>query len=179
MGLTRIETERLWLRPLSVADAEAVFAWAGDPLSTQYMAWPRHRSLEDTRAVLEGFVRLAQSRVPNFDRPMGIVRKDDGTLIGSTGLHQDGPHSVRSGWILSAHHRGKKYASEACLALFATAFAELPWLQTVHVAAHPDNHSSIALAVKLGFRTWGTVRADFPQLGLRHFEVPLYRLNRP
>lgn len=179
MSLDRIETERLILRPMTVADAEAMHAWASDKVTTQYMSFQSHASMEATCDVLRRFERLARSQPPALDRPLGIVRKDYGTLIGSTGLHQDSPSSVSTGWILAASQRGRKFAYEGCLGLFATAFAELPWLRTIHAQIHPDNHVSLGLALKLGFRPWGTVHHDYPQLGLQHFEVPQYRLLRP
>jgi ribosomal-protein-alanine N-acetyltransferase len=178
VSFDRIETERLILRPLEKEDAEVVFEWAGDPLNTQYVDWPCHKNIDVTKAVIADFKVRATSDTPRLDRALGIQLKT-GTLIGSLGLHQDSQHTLRGGWVLEPRFAGKQYASEASLALFATAFAELPWLQEIHAALHPMNHRAVALAVRLGFRVWGSVYRDFPQLHLKGFEVPLYRLKRP
>ena len=37
MHSVTLETDRLILRPLTVADAEAVFVWASDPIVNRYM----------------------------------------------------------------------------------------------------------------------------------------------
>ncbi len=47
------ETVRLALRRPAAGDIEAIFSrYAGDPEVTRFLAWPRHESLEDTRAFL-------------------------------------------------------------------------------------------------------------------------------
>lgn len=51
--LEKVSTDRLILRPLKHADLHNVYAYASDPDVTYYMDWPRHRSLEDSRAWLE------------------------------------------------------------------------------------------------------------------------------
>ena len=49
-----LETERLLLRRPRQADEPAIFSrYASDPEATRYMAWPTHRSLDDTRAFLD------------------------------------------------------------------------------------------------------------------------------
>lgn len=164
---------------MTVGDAQAMFEWAGDAVTTQFMAWPMHASPEDSANVLKGMEGLLQSRPPNLHRAYGLERTEYRELIGSISLRQDGPATVSSAWIIAERQRRKGFASEACLGLFATAFAELPWLEAIHFSTHPMNHAALAMAVRLGFRAWGTVHKDFPQMHLRHFEVPLYRLLRP
>ena len=43
-----LETERLILRPLTAADAPAVFRCAGDERVTRYMSYKRHETTADT-----------------------------------------------------------------------------------------------------------------------------------
>ena len=42
-----VETDRLILRPLTAADAPAVFAWGSDPEVNRYMSFPLERSVAD------------------------------------------------------------------------------------------------------------------------------------
>lgn len=43
MNTLILETERLILRPLSVADAQAIFdRWTSDPVVTKYMRYSTH-----------------------------------------------------------------------------------------------------------------------------------------
>ncbi|MFT5501379.1 MAG: RimJ/RimL family protein N-acetyltransferase [Woeseiaceae bacterium] len=49
-----ITTDRLLLRKPTVADASAIFdRYASDPVVCQYLAWPMHRTVDDTLAFLE------------------------------------------------------------------------------------------------------------------------------
>ena len=43
-----IETERLILRPLTIAEAETAFhGWTGDPVVAEYVSWLPHHSIGD------------------------------------------------------------------------------------------------------------------------------------
>ena len=42
MHTVTLETDRLILRPLTVADADAVFVWARDPKVNRYLKYPLH-----------------------------------------------------------------------------------------------------------------------------------------
>lgn len=58
-GTVRLETDRLVLRPFTVADAEAVYRnWASDREVTRYLTWPTHKNVEVTRRVLEDLTAL-------------------------------------------------------------------------------------------------------------------------
>ncbi len=44
-----LETNRLILRPLTLADAETAFCgWTGDAEATKYVSWLPHHSIHDT-----------------------------------------------------------------------------------------------------------------------------------
>jgi RimJ/RimL family protein N-acetyltransferase len=66
------------------ADAELVFhRYASDQDVTRYLAWPRHRTLADTQAFLT-FSAVQWER--EGAGPYLIWARDDGELLGSTGL---------------------------------------------------------------------------------------------
>ena len=48
----RIETPRLWLRPVTMADANDLFEYASDEETTEFV-FPRHQSLVDTKSPLQ------------------------------------------------------------------------------------------------------------------------------
>lgn len=106
-----LETKRLQLRPLTRADAEAVWLWASDEEVNWFMGYPRHRTLEDTLSWLlteeEG---LESDTLYDF----GFVRKDTGELIGSGGLSFNQEHGI---WELGYNLRRDcwklGYATEA------------------------------------------------------------------
>lgn len=102
-----IETERFILRPLTVDDAEAVFAWAGDERVNTYMPYNTHRSPDDSRMWLESLAGLEN------EYQWGFVRKSDNLLIGSGGMRY---HTDTGGWTFGYNIRydcwGKGYTTE-------------------------------------------------------------------
>ena len=45
-----LETERFILRPLTVSDAETVFAnWTSDPDVAKFMRWELHKGISETQ----------------------------------------------------------------------------------------------------------------------------------
>ncbi len=116
-----LETSRLLLRPLSVGDAEAAFLWAGDPRVNRYMIYALHRDIGDTEAWLSGIDDGSDDR---YD--FGIVRKEDGQLIGSGGIcfhPEDG--AWHFGYNLRFDCWGRGFATEAARRIIAFAREEL------------------------------------------------------
>ena len=88
-----IETERLTLREVRESDTQTIFErWASDPEVTRYMTWNPHRSIEDTRMVMDYWLSeygkdntYRWVLVPRGeDKPIGIidvVSYDDGVPV--------------------------------------------------------------------------------------------------
>ena len=54
MGTKLLQTDRLILRPFTMADAQAMYDnWAADPAVTEHLSWPAHRWINDSIVVLE------------------------------------------------------------------------------------------------------------------------------
>ncbi|MBX6342671.1 MAG: GNAT family N-acetyltransferase, partial [Thermomicrobiaceae bacterium] len=81
--LPRLETERLALRPLRLADAGDVFAYASDPEVARYTSWEPHRSIEESRAFLrQVLAAYAVGRTGTW----GIVDRASGRVVGTVTL---------------------------------------------------------------------------------------------
>ena len=94
----RVETARLVLRRPQEGDAEAIFSgWANDPVATRYMAWPRHRSIEDAHAFLE-FSHSEWDRWPGG--PYVAELQATGELIGGCGFAFRSADVAEIGYIL-------------------------------------------------------------------------------
>ncbi|MFU0799653.1 MAG: GNAT family N-acetyltransferase [Xylanivirga thermophila] len=53
IGTQNIETKRLILRKIAISDAEDMFNnWASDNEVTKYVTWRAHKSIEDTRKII-------------------------------------------------------------------------------------------------------------------------------
>ena len=76
-----VETERLLLRPVTLDDAEAMFAYASDKDNTRY-TFPTNQSLEETKN------NIAQFYLANPLGRWGIELKSTGEFIGTIDLHK-------------------------------------------------------------------------------------------
>lgn len=107
---SRIDTERLFLQRLKYEDAEEIFyAYASKPQATQYLAWPTHQTIDDTR----NFLKYA---IESWDFGTDYsysIRLKNHVLIGSIGVvHDNG--KIQLGYVISPGHWGMGYTTEAC-----------------------------------------------------------------
>lgn len=147
-GLERVETDRLVLRRPTIEDAEAVFArYAGDVDVAKYMGWPRHTSVDDSRA----FLRFSESEWLRWPAgPYLIESREDRRLLGSTGFGFESASVASTGYVLARDSWGRGYATEALTAIVRLA-GELNVLQ-LYALCHPDHQPSIRVLEKCGFR---------------------------
>ena len=158
----RIETARLVLTRPTAADAQAIFErYASDPAVTRYLAWPTHRSVDDTRLFID-FCESEWARSPSG--PMLILSKEDGRLLGATGLSFDASGAATTGYVLARDAWGKGYATEALRAMVD--LARSLGLLTLGAFCHPDHAPSIRVLEKCGFKPDSDTHAytEFPNL---------------
>lgn len=100
-----------------------------------------------------------------------IEDRASGAFVGSAGLgdyrrEMDPPFhgEPEAGWTIHPEHKGKGYATEAMQAVFA--WAEAQGLPPAFCIIDPENHPSLRVAEKLGFRPAGTavLRANTVQV---------------
>jgi [ribosomal protein S5]-alanine N-acetyltransferase len=133
-----IITARLRLRKPQTSDAEAIFLrYASDPVVTQYVGWPRHKTIEETYGFLE-FSNQQWSQWPAG--PLLIEDKTTDTLLGSTGLAFDSVSQASTGYVLARDSWGKGYASEALAAMVA--LAQSLRLERLYALCHPEHQPS-------------------------------------
>ena len=72
-----LETDRLLLRPFTLDDAEGLYAYASHPEVGPPAGWRPHRSVEESRQVIENIFIPSDA--------LAVLRKSDGRLIGSAG----------------------------------------------------------------------------------------------
>jgi ribosomal-protein-alanine N-acetyltransferase len=151
---TILETPRLLLRPLTLADAETAFRWTGDPEVARYVSWLPHYSMED---VLEWLREIAW-RHPSDCYIWGFVLKDSsanpletGALFGSGGLIWEPDWQLyQVGYNIMKAHWGHGYTTEAMRAILRFAADELG-LKKVAGGHAKENLASARVLEKLGF----------------------------
>lgn len=172
-ALERIETSRLLLRRPTVTDAQAVFErYASDTVVTEYLGWPRHRTVADTEAFL-AFSEAEWEKWPAG--PYLIESRTDARLLGSTGLAFETPTVAATGYVLARDAWGVGYATEALTAMVDVAHTAC--VQRLYALCHPANLGSIRVLEKCAFTlearlsrltTFPNLRTDAPQDCLRY-----------
>ena len=143
-----VETPRLVLRRPRLTDAEEVFArYASDPEVTRFLGWAQHADVEATRAF------LAFSDVAWEQDGVGVYlieAREDGTLLGSTGLHVEAPGRASTGYALARDAWGRGIATESLRAVVDV--ARRIGLHELVSHCHVDHEVSQRVLLKCGFQ---------------------------
>ena len=157
-----ITTARLVLRRPVASDAEEIFArYAGDASVGRYLAWPIHKTIDDTRAFL-GFSDQEWARWPAG--PYLIFSKDTRTLLGSTGFSFETDGRASTGYVLARDSWNKGFATEATQAMKQVA-AQVG-AGELFACCHPDHQPSRRVLEKCGFVEERSLqlKCEFPNL---------------
>lgn len=157
-----ILTEHLRLRPPTLQDVDAIFAYGCDPEVTRLVGWATYR----TREAAEVYVGSALTDWDRLHgpRPYLATLRSDGTVIGSTGTVPD--HGVQIGYIVARSHWGRGYATEMARAMVQLAFAS-PHVFRVWALCDTTNLASARVLEKCGMTCEGILRkfAIHPNVG--------------
>lgn len=140
-----IRTDRLELRPFSLSDGPAVFAYSQDPDWKEYQQTTPSSEREAERVVAE----LCRRDWAN--QPVWAITRSGG-VVGLVSLVFGTEHRVALlGYGIHEGHRGLGLTGEAIGAVLAQAFAVHQRLTKVTANTDARNHRSIRLLEKLGF----------------------------
>lgn len=146
-----IETERLLLRPITLADAEDMFEYAQDEETTRYV-FIKHQTLLDTKQVIANY--FMASPLGKY----GIEWKEHGKLIGAIDLRiVEGDDTAEIGYVLNPKYWGNGIMPEAGEALLRLGFEEMD-LVRIFAYHNADNPKSGRVMEKLGMKEEGFVR---------------------
>ena len=141
-----LETDRLLLRPFTLDDAEGLYAYASHPEVGPPAGWRPHRSVEESRQVIENIFIPSDA--------LAVLRKSDGRLIGSAGFvdrHRAelGTPSEEIGYSLARDCLGQGLIPEAVKEIIRHAFADLGY-QALWAAYYDGNRKSKRVMQKCG-----------------------------
>ena len=150
-----IETERLILRPLTLADADTAYhGWTGDPEVAEYVSWLPHHSMDDCVAWLKKIEwKLDEDGniLPNDNYIWGFVLKETSELFGSGGLiWEDDWQLFQVGYNIMKTQWNRGYTTEAMRAILQFA-ANVLGLKRVAGGHAKENIGSARVLDKLGF----------------------------
>jgi ribosomal-protein-serine acetyltransferase len=174
VGRARVETERLWLEPISSGHAEALHqaVVASRPELLPWMPWAREPSLDGGR---KAAARSEDAWRDDREFHFVVVERSSGAILGVVGLNREGGSAAELHYWIRSDHIGIGLATEACRALIEWAPVAL---RVRHLAlwAGRDNHASRRVAAKLGFVHVGALGWR-PEGGLGSFEAESYELD--
>ncbi len=147
-----IATARLRLRPLTVADVDALLAYRSHEEACRYVPFePMDRA--SVLAKLEGDWARTEIVAEGESLALGFELADSAELIGDVTLFFRS-HAHRSGeigWMVHPGASGRGYATEAAHALLHLAFDDLG-LHRMIARVDARNHQSLRLGARLGMR---------------------------
>jgi [ribosomal protein S5]-alanine N-acetyltransferase len=173
-----VETARLVLRPITEADAGAVFAACSLPDVTRFTLFDTHRSIDDSL----NFIRLyvAHSYAEMLADPFAVALKSDPhrEMVGAIGCHWTSrPHATMElGYWLAKFVWGRGVATEAADAVVRFAFANYP-VERIQARTIHGNDASSKVLEKVGFRREGVLRSSLFRRG-KFEDVTMFSLLR-
>jgi RimJ/RimL family protein N-acetyltransferase len=141
---TPLQTPRLILRPITLADWPAIHSYMSDPVVTR---WLPEGTLDEARA--QAFARKNAGRSA---RAVAVIERQSGQLVGHMAFHPWLGHATHEiGWAIRSDRQGRGYATEAARALMDFAFSTLRCHRMV-ATCQPQNVGSWRVMEKLGMR---------------------------
>ncbi|WP_308639787.1 GNAT family N-acetyltransferase [Paenibacillus silvisoli] len=142
-----LETERLYLRELTLDDADAVYLHFSHPEVTRFMDIEACRNRKEAEEIIAFHVADSGCRY-------GIFSKAANELIGTCGYHcwstEQGVSKAEIGFDLSPSYWGKGYMQEAIRPLLQVGFG-LMKLDMIEATCDPGNVPSQRLLTRMGF----------------------------
>jgi ribosomal-protein-alanine N-acetyltransferase len=168
-----LETERLFLRPLALEDADFIFRHFSDPAVARYlMDEPPLTEYAQAEAIIRFYLEPAGKTYHRW----GLARKADHRLIGTCGYHKWDKRYYRAeiGYDLSPGFWGQGYMTEALRAVIQHGFERMG-LNRIDALVYVENDRSVRLLQQLGFKPEGILR-DYFYLDGKFYDHTLYAL---
>jgi [ribosomal protein S5]-alanine N-acetyltransferase len=166
------ESERLYLRTLSLDDAEFFCGLFNNPEVMKYYGFVR--DLEKTK----DWIRFNFKNYEEHGHAKWVVvRKSDDQPLGHAGLMVmtiDGEKEIEQGYFLDNQFWGQGYATEAAKASLSIGFSKFGYKRIIS-AINPKNEPSVAVAQRLGMLREKSGRG---QAGDFTWDCDVYVLNR-
>lgn len=153
-----LKTPRLILDAPTEADLPDVLAYASDARVAEFVTWPPHQSLEDSRRLLEFRDKNYSEQIGKLFFIWAIRLQEHGRMIGSIDFKQPYPHVGQFDYSLGFAHWGKGIMTEAGRAVIDWAFANLPMLERFQAFCIAENLGSRRVMEKCGLEFEGIRR---------------------
>jgi ribosomal-protein-alanine N-acetyltransferase len=171
-----IESERLMLRPLTMSDDQAVYAYASDPQVSKYVTFETAKSIEDSRVFLETSLKnYSEGKDPlNF----AVILKSENKLIGSVGyLHWSNVDKrIEIGYALSRPYWNQGYVTEAAKLLIDYCFTNTDIIR-IEARCRAEHNASARVMEKAGMKYEGLLHKQSFIKG-EYWDMKIYSIIR-
>jgi [ribosomal protein S5]-alanine N-acetyltransferase len=148
------ETARLLLRPVTLADAAAIFDnYAQDEEVARYLIWRPHRNRNETQAYAERCVATPAE----VERTYMLVSREDNSVRGAFALRQRAPHRLDCGYLLARRWWGRGLMTEALTEVTVWALRQASVFR-IGAVCDVENIGSARVLEKSGFVREGLLR---------------------
>jgi RimJ/RimL family protein N-acetyltransferase len=151
-----LETPRLRLRKLILADAADTFAYASDPEVARYVRFVVHKSIADSEQFIS---RIIQQYVTGAEPVWGVELKATATIVGSIGFvkwDRDN-RRIELGYALGRPWWGQGIAPEAVATIVEFTFAQTN-VNRIEAFCFAEHSASARVLEKCGFQFEGVLR---------------------
>jgi [ribosomal protein S5]-alanine N-acetyltransferase len=170
-----LETERLWLRPLTLADAPVIQSLVNDRRIAETTLNIPHPYPENGAA--DWIRRIRERRAQGYtDYTFGIDRKPDMTLIGVISIHVWRDHRAEIGYWVGVDYWGQGYMTEAARRVICFGFEDLH-LHRIIARYFTRNPASERVMQKVGMTFEGIMRQHLLKWG-EFVDVGCYSILR-
>ncbi len=133
-----LESGRLILRKFRIEDAQGMYNnWASDAECCKYLAWNVHKDVEETKSVIEGWIKGYE----NGDYNWIVELKDTHEVIGSICvISANEKHSTAElGYCYGSKYWGNGYATEALRKVLEYLLTECSFylIEARHISGNP------------------------------------------
>src|SRR5690625_631876 len=142
-----IETERLLLRPVTLADAEDLYEYASDEENVYFVSFEQYQSVDDA------YYSIANFFMANPLGKYGVELKEENKMVGTIDLFNLSSRkmSAEMGYILNPNYHRQGYMTEAGRALLALGFEKME-LEKIYALCDSRNVASAGVMKKLGMK---------------------------
>src|ERR1700727_585302 len=139
-------TARLFLRPITMADAGPIYsAYARNPEVTQFLSWRPDR----TRRDFEAYIRSCLETPPHRARTYVMQGRKDSVIRGGLDLRQAERHRLEFGYVLARAWWGQGLMTEALTEVVRWALSQ-PSIFRIGAVCDVENVGSARVMEKSG-----------------------------
>jgi [ribosomal protein S5]-alanine N-acetyltransferase len=147
-------TARLFLRPITMADAGQIFAaYARNPEVTRFLIWRPNR----TRRDFEAYIRSCLDTPPHRARTYVLQGRKDSVIRGGLDLRQAERHRLEFGYVLARAWWGQGLMTEALTEVVQWGLAQ-PTIFRISAVCDVENVGSARVMEKSGLVREGLLR---------------------